>query len=240
MTKERVNGFDGRNRTQNFDLFGAFSGTRTVAQGRQHTFSSRMSSAAKDTGRSIVKMLRTCKRSEQLSTRLHVSTDVQLTVLHNVTDDPILVEVTASTLRAKWLLETDLYITDGVSIPGSAQGDVRKTKDKNVFDHFFAKVMVNAERLVFRPAASQGHYKFATRVKILAKGLLHDNPVDPVRHIAAVFQIAGNGDEYAGRKCEIEETVALFGLITGLDLQDVLVQGIKRGPLIIRAGNVGR
>lgn len=65
LAKKGIRSFDGRDRTEDFDLdvhrSTLVSGTTGVKW--HQTFSSRISSAEKETGRSIVKILKTCSRS---------------------------------------------------------------------------------------------------------------------------------------------------------------------------------
>lgn len=82
-------------------------------------------------------------------------------VLHDITNDAKLVEISAAALGAKRLLEGDLNIVDVVTVPGSAEERVTKTQNQNVLHHLLAEVVVNAEELVFFPVGLQGLLQLA-------------------------------------------------------------------------------
>lgn len=63
-------------------------------------------------GRSMASRVRTCRRSGQVSITDLRSSFRRHTVLHDITDDAELVEVTAAALGAEGLLECDLARCD--------------------------------------------------------------------------------------------------------------------------------
>jgi hypothetical protein len=93
-------------------------------------------------------------------------------VLHNITDDAELVEVASTSFGTKWLLEGDLDVVDMVSVPGSAEERVTKSKDEDVLDHLLTKVMVNSEQLLLVPVRLEGLLKLTGAGKILSERLL--------------------------------------------------------------------
>ena len=91
------------------------------------TFSSRMSSAANDTGRSIVRMLSTCSKSMAGANQKghnRYTSGMMRTVLEDVTDDTELIEVPAATLSTERLLEGDLDVADRMFVPERAERNV--------------------------------------------------------------------------------------------------------------------
>lgn len=94
------------------------------------TFSSRISSAAKDTGRSIARTLRTCSKSVEVDMSVRYGmTRTLLTVLQNVANNSKFIEVTTSSLCTERLLESNLYVADRVLIPGRIHGHICKSED---------------------------------------------------------------------------------------------------------------
>lgn len=87
------------------------------------TFSSRISSAENDTGRSMAKMESTCSKSivqrrSQPASVPNWKYFRALTVLQDITNDAELIEIPAPALSTKWLLEGNLDVADGVFVPG--------------------------------------------------------------------------------------------------------------------------
>ena len=72
-------------------------------------------------------------------------------ILHNITDDAKLVEVTAASFSAEWLLECDLHVVDVVAVPGCAEERVAESEDEQVLHHLLAQVVINTEDLLFLP-----------------------------------------------------------------------------------------
>ena len=72
-------------------------------------------------------------------------------VLHDVSNDAKFVEVAASAFGSERLLEGYLHVVNVVTIPSRVQELIAESEDENVFDHFLAKVVINAKDLVFNP-----------------------------------------------------------------------------------------
>jgi len=197
------------------------------------TFSSRMSSAAKETGLSMVKIVRTWSKSNRFC-RLEtqpVGGEIKriLTVLQNITDNTKLIKVSTTTLRAEGFLEGDLNITDVVLVPCGTKCDVCKAKHKQILDHLFTQIVINTEGLVLGPPLLNTPKKLAGRFKVLSKGFLNDDAVDTsFRDIALFFDVLGDGNEDSGGKRKVEDAVALLGLIMRFDFFQMLVEVSKR------------
>lgn len=119
-----------------------------------------MSSEEKEMGRSIVRMLRTWRRSAEWLMRqlLHfrpladppsstAQKEKQLTILHDVPHDSKLVKVASTSLGSERLLERDLNVGDEVLVERGVEHDVGESEDEKVLDHLFAEVVVDAEDL---------------------------------------------------------------------------------------------
>jgi len=95
------------------------------------------------------------------------------TVLHDITDDAELVEVSSTALSAERLLKCDLDVVDVVTVPCGVEELVAKSQDKNVLDHLLTEVVVNTEDLLLLPVRLQSLLQIARALKILAKWLFN-------------------------------------------------------------------
>jgi hypothetical protein len=95
-----------------------------------NTFSSRISSLKKETGRSIVKIVRTCNRSITAVKEHGAGSGYALTVLHNIPNDAKFIKVTTAPLCTEGLLERNLDVGDAILIPNSTHRHVGKAKDE--------------------------------------------------------------------------------------------------------------
>jgi hypothetical protein len=101
------------------------------------------------------------------------SKNLEEMVLHNITNDTKLVEVTSTSFSTEGLLESDLNVVDMLSVPCGAEEGVTKSEDQNVLDHLLAKVVVNSEQLLLVPVGLERLLKLTGAGKILAEGLLN-------------------------------------------------------------------
>lgn len=239
LTKKCIRAFNGRDATQNLDLNTENRSLGTSRADDKQTFSSRISSAEKETGRSIAMILNTCRRSTE-PFQQRVTTVVRgLTVLQDVTNHTKLVKVAATALSAKWFLERDLDVADGILVPGSIHGYVGEAKDQDVLDHLLAEIVVDTECLFLAPVLLQRAEKFTGRFQVLAEGFLNNDSVDATtRHVTVLLEVFGDGDKDAGRKGKIEQAVALFRLVLGFDLLEVLVEHVEGFAILVATGDI--
>ena len=116
------------------------------------------------------------------------------TVLHDITDDAELIEVTTTTLGAEGLLECDLpgilalvhtqvsrtlpylNVVDVVTVPCSVEELVSESQDQNVLNHLLTEVVIDTEDLLFLPVGVQSLLQVARALKVLTEGLLDLSP----------------------------------------------------------------
>lgn len=201
-----------------------------------------MSSAENETGRSMVKILRTCKRSEILPFRGHSgitrAKKNRRTVLQDITNHPELIKVAATSFCSERLLECDLHVADRVLVPAGTHSDVSKAKDEQILDHLLPEVVVNTERLVFGPVLLKSVEELSAGVEVLAERFLDDDAIDALLAIAVLLAVGGDGDEDGWWKSEVEETMALLTLVARLDLLDVFLEVLEGGVILISTGDV--
>src|SRR6267154_1167529 len=102
------------------------------------------------------------------------------TILQDISNDAEFIKVTTAALSSEGFLERDLDTRNGILVPSGAQGDVGKTKYKDVFDHLFPKVMINAERFILSPVLLERSEKLARRLEVFPKGLLDNDPIGAI------------------------------------------------------------
>jgi hypothetical protein len=95
------------------------------------------------------------------------------TVLHDITDDAELIEVTTSALSAEWLLKCDLNVVDVVTVPCSVKELVAESQNEDVLDHLLTKIVVNTEYLLLLPVGFQSLLQITRALEILAERLLN-------------------------------------------------------------------
>ena len=176
--------------------------------------------------------------SETISNAL--GTDALLTVLANVTNDTKLVKVTSSSLGPERLLERDLHVADKVLVETALQPDVSEPQQQDVLDHLLSEVMVDPVRLVLGPLFLQRRHHLATRVSVLAKGLFDDDPVGTLGRVTVLLQSLGDDREHARGQGHVEQSVRLLDASLGLDLFQLLQQGLETRVLVVLSGDVGR
>lgn len=100
-----------------------------------------------------------------------------LTVLHDITNDAELVEVTSTAFGSERLLEGDLDVVDVVPVPGCAEELVTESENQDVLDHLLTQVVVNTVKLVLSPVWRQRALELSRTWEVLAEGLLdlHDS-----------------------------------------------------------------
>jgi hypothetical protein len=176
--------------------------------------------------------------SETISNALE--TNALLTVLANVTNDTKLVKVTSSALGPERLLERDLHVADKVLVETALQPDVSEPQQQDVLDHLLSEVMVDPVSLVLGPLFLQRRHHLATRVSILAKRLLDDDPVGTLGRVTVLLQPLGDDREHARGQGHVEQSVRLFDASLGLDLFQLLQQGLETRVLVVLSGDVRR
>lgn len=164
------------------------------------------------------------------------------TVLEDVTDDTELIEVTTATLGTKWFLEGNLDAADRLLIPERAERDVGEPKHEQVLDHLLAKVVINPERLLFRPVLLEGPEENTRGLKILSEWLLDNNTAFAIvgSHVALLLEMLSDWDEDTGGKGEVEEPVALLILVTRLDLLKGFIEILEGRAIFIASRNIRR
>lgn len=133
-----------------------------------------MSSAEKEIGRSMVRSVKTWSKSAaKISFTTIIGLVVQHTVLHNITNDAKLVEVTSPSFCSEWFFKGDLgsmriglsiwfghdvgaylNVVDVIAIPCSPKKFVTESKNEDVLHHLFAQVMIDSEKFLFFPVRS--------------------------------------------------------------------------------------
>jgi hypothetical protein len=114
---------------------------------------------------------------------------LERTVLHDITDNTELIEVTATALSAERLLECDLQprleveigliypstylnVVDVVAVPCGVEELVAESQNQNVLNHLLTEVVVDTEDLLLLPVGVQGLLEVARALKVLTEGLL--------------------------------------------------------------------
>ncbi len=120
------------------------------------------------------------------------------TILQNIPNDAEFIKVTTAAFSSELLLERDLDTRNGILVPSGAQGDVGKTEHKDVFDHLFTKVMINAERFILSPVLLERSEKLARRLEVFPKGLLDDDPINAILGEIALLDPPRDGDKDSG------------------------------------------
>ena len=76
---------------------------------------------------------------------------------------------------AKWVVtqsQSNLHAVDVVMVPDSPEYLVSKSKHKQIIDHFFPKIVINAKYLILSPIGVQCPLKFSRAFEVVAKGFL--------------------------------------------------------------------
>ena len=167
----------------------------------------------------------------------HHRQDLQKVVLEHVAHRAGTVVVTAPVFHADGFGGGDFHVVDVVPVPERLEQAVGEAQHQQVLHGFFAEVVVDTVNLVFEEVVVDGCVQLARSLRIVAKGLFHDEPFPAV--IFAVQAVRGEtgGDDAVetGRGGKIVEGVAT-GLVFG-------VQGIKTRhefAVIIAVGGVER
>lgn len=98
--------------------------------------------------------------------------NLQEMVLHDITDDAKLIEVTSTTLGAKWFLEGDLDVIDVIAVPSCVEERVAESENEDVLDHLLSEVVINAEDLLLLPVWCESRLKISRALQVLTKWLL--------------------------------------------------------------------
>jgi len=70
-------------------------------------------------------------------------------ILHDIPDNPELVEVATSTMRTKRFLESDLHGSDIVPVPRWIKYAISESQTHQILYHFFAQIMIDTINLFF-------------------------------------------------------------------------------------------
>lgn len=206
-------------------------------------FSSRISSAAKETGRSMVKILRTWSKSVLIRSDGTKCDCIghQHTILQDIADNAKFIKVATATFCTKGFLESDLNVADVILVPSGVHGNISEPEYQDILDHLLPQVMINTESLVFFPMFLNGLEKFFSRRGVFSKWLLDDDAIDATpENITVLLEVFCHRNEDAGREGEIEKTVPFLGLICRFYFVEVPVKIIKGLAVFIAAGNVSR
>jgi hypothetical protein len=76
---------------------------------------------------------------------------LKLTILHDISNDAKLVEVSSSSFSAKRLFEDDLDVINVMAVPSSIEERVSEPQNQQILDHLFTQIVVNAEDLILSP-----------------------------------------------------------------------------------------
>lgn len=200
-----------------------------------------MSSAEKETGRSMAKILRTWSRSVLTGSDRAKYDEIscQHTILHDIADNAKFVKVTTATFCTKRLLESDLNVADMVLVPSSVHGNVSESEYQHVLDHFFSKVVVDTESFVFLPVFFDRFKKFFRGIGVFPERLFDDDTIDAaLEDITMFFEVFGDGNKDGRGESEIEKTIAFLGLIRRFYLVEVPVEVIEGLAVFIAARNI--
>jgi hypothetical protein len=96
-----------------------------------------------------------------------------LTVLHDITNDTEIIEVTSTSLGSEGLLEGDLNVVDVVTVPGGAEELVTKSEDEQVLYHLLSEVVVDTEDLLLSPIGLERLLKVPGALKVASERLLN-------------------------------------------------------------------
>ena len=69
------------------------------------------------------------------------------TVLHDITNDTELIEVSTSSLSSERFFESDLNVRDEVLVESGIEHNVGESEDEQVLDHLFSEVVIDTEDL---------------------------------------------------------------------------------------------
>ena len=158
-------------------------------------------------------------------------------VLHDIANDAELVEVAATALGAKGLLEGNLDVVDVVSVPGGAEELVAESENEDVLDHLLSEVVVDTEDLLLLPVGTEGAVKLARRGQVLAERLLNNDTGNALLGVGVLLQALGNGDEDGWGKSHVEDTVGL-GLAL-LEALEVLLELLEALVVVVLSRHVG-
>jgi len=120
------------------------------------------------------------------------------TILQDIPNDAEFIKVTTAALSSEGFLERDLDTRNRIFVPSGAHGDVGKTKHKDVFDHLFPKVMIDAECFILGPVLLERSEKLARRLEVFPKGLLDNDPIDAILGVIALLDPPCDRDKDSG------------------------------------------
>ena len=158
-------------------------------------------------------------------------------ILHDVADDAELIEVTATTLSSKRLLEGDDDGRDVVAVPRRAEEPVSESDGHQILNHLFAQVVVNAVELFFFEERRQVVREGGRRGRIFPERLLDDDASPAGLRHGGSLQVSCHRDEHRRRQGQVEKSVSNFSV--GFAFGDDGVQVFKVGLLIVVSCDVG-
>src|SRR5204863_2761886 len=90
-------------------------------------------------------------------------------ILNHVPERAGFLVITASLADDELFTDRDLNVINGVAIPKPLENGVRETEHQNVLHGLFAKIMVNAEDLLFASVLEQFAIQLAGGFQIVAE-----------------------------------------------------------------------
>ena len=75
-------------------------------------------------------------------------------------------------------------------------------------------------------------------LEVLAEGLLYDDAIDAMLAVAAGLEVSSDRDEDGGGESEIEDAIAVLGLIRRLDLLEVFLEVLEGRGVLVAARDV--
>ena len=107
-------------------------------------------------------------------------------VLLDIADDAKFVKVTTASFGAKWFFESDLNVVNHPAVKHVLNKSIAETERKNIFYHFFAKIVVDTERLSLAPCAPHFLEHVFARLKITSERLFNHDAIHIVFRVAVL------------------------------------------------------
>mmetsp|Transcript_9702 Transcript_9702/g.31580 ORF Transcript_9702/g.31580 Transcript_9702/m.31580 type:complete len:350 (+) Transcript_9702:467-1516(+) len=133
--------------------------------------------------------------------------DLQQVVLHDVSDDAVVVEVPPAPLGPEVLTEDDLHAADVLAAPEGLEHEVGEAQHEEVLDQLLAQVVVDAVDLLLRQGLGEALGELLGRVGVPSKGLLDDDAGVPGGGLGRLGRARGRVHENRGRDGEVEDAV---------------------------------
>lgn len=146
-------------------------------------------------------------------------------VLHDVSNDPNVVEVATSALGAERFLEGDLDALDEVLVPRGVQEGVTESQLQQVLDQLLAQVVVDSVQFVLGEQRRQAILQGSGTFQVVAKGFLDDNSLDTLVGVHQFLDLGGDAQKDAWRQGEVVESVRGLDVSLAFKVLDHLQQG---------------